>query len=75
PNGTEDHRADSERSKGSAAWNRRGMLQAAGVTALGAGLAGIGAVPAAAKPWKDKKPKKAKKDKGRSEDGIVRGEL
>ncbi|WP_236586969.1 metallophosphoesterase family protein [Brevibacterium casei] len=75
PNGTEDRRADSERSKGSAAWNRRGMLQAAGVTALGAGLAGIGAVPAAAKPWKDKKSKKAKKDKGRSEEGIVRGEL
>ncbi|GAA3828724.1 metallophosphoesterase [Brevibacterium ammoniilyticum] len=66
---------DGETRTGAGAWNRRGMLQAAGVTALGAGLAGLGAAPAAAKPGKEKNPKKPKKTKVTDDDGIVRGEL
>lgn len=65
------HSAEAAGHGGRSGWNRRGMLQAAGATALGAGLAGLGAMPAAAKPGKSK----GKGAGNSAQEGIVRKEL
>lgn len=55
--------------RGPAAWNRRGMLKAAGASALGAGMAVTGAAEAVAKPGGGNGNGQGKGA------GIVRGEL